>query len=340
MTDFSNELSRTGTEYFLESVVPQEPSDDKVFWPQGEFYFYEEKRVATVTDVKFFSKNILVVAHRAAAKLYLVEIKGASYTLLDSITLETNDPKRKFFHPDLISLTKNLIYMSEYTNRCCVVEIIDTKLVLNEVFEIGRKPFHGCFANDQTVFLGSVVNGVIGQFDPQTRESTLRNTDIKKGRRIKTIGKEGDNLLLGLDHISGQTAQPGCRGVSWIILCKLSEDGSDELSSLRFDDSQVDGHANYKNYHFFTMHDGDKKCGKIVVVKVVDNELTIHKTIVCEGFPHGIDINYGKLVYTSYSQSSFTVYRLDDVLDTGLWDFLKRAYLLPLLSWKNYQQNQ
>ena len=68
-------------EFIFNETIPK-------FWTQGYFNFGNQKRIATVTDVKFISENKLIVAHRAAAKLYLIELIDNNYIIKDTLLLK------------------------------------------------------------------------------------------------------------------------------------------------------------------------------------------------------------------------------------------------------------
>ena len=317
---FSVETIPSGVEHVFNETVPSKKMGDGVYWKQGNFYFNGEKRVATVTDVKFVSDTILVVAHRAAAKLYLIELKNDAMNVLDTISLEFNHWGirhwgKKYFHPDLIALHKNSVYMSEYSNRCCIVDIIDNKFIFNNVLRFKGPACHGCFSKDDSVLFGAVKNGTITIFDDTTKKFSVFDTGIAdKTKRIKTIGMDGNNFVLGLDNNIKSADNRKIGGDSWVNLYECKNNKFLELDSLRLPNTQIDGHRSYKNFHFITMHDGDNKCGVIVILKVSNNKIDVFRKVKCESFPHGIDIYNDQLVYSSYTNSSITSHPLRDFL--------------------------
>ena len=176
MEDFSQRV-----EFQIKEDVPTQKKGARVFWPQGSFYFNTQTRVATLTDVKYINENLVVVAHRAAAKLYLVEIRDGSFEILDSLLLDTakyslNIKKRfggqRYFHPDLISTYNNNVYMSEYTDRCCIVNVKGRRLIYEKTIGLGGHGFHGCAADNGRVMFGSIKDGYITSLDPNTYETT------------------------------------------------------------------------------------------------------------------------------------------------------------------------
>lgn len=304
---FPIETIPSGVEHFFNETVTPKKMREGIPWKQGYFSFNGQKRIATVTDVKFVSDNILVVAHRAAAKLYLIELKNDAVNILDTIRLEFSIWGQKFFHPDLIVLHKGSIYMSEYSNRCCIVDIIDNKLIFNNVLQFGGPKSHGLCSKGNSVLFGSVKLGKIIKFDDIARQFSVIDTDVTE-RRIKTVGMDGNNFVLGLD-------KPIRRGGdSWFNLYEFIDNKLLELNSVKFVNTQIDGHISHKGFHFITMHDGDTKSGVIVILKVNNNEINIVRKIKCENFPHGLDICNDKLIYCCYENSSIISHPLKDFL--------------------------
>jgi hypothetical protein len=164
-------------EYIFNEIIPAN-------WKQGYFFFGDQKRIATVTDVKFISDTKVVVAHRAAAKLYLIEINNTTYKIIDSLLLKYNNI---FFNPDLISIQNNRIYMTSYTNMSCIVDIVDDKFKFIKLFKINKYiHYHGCLIKNNLVYYGGVTNNTpLTIYDINTNKFVNITTNYKK--RIKSI---------------------------------------------------------------------------------------------------------------------------------------------------------
>jgi hypothetical protein len=196
-------------EYTFNEIIP-------TFWTQGYFWFGTQKRIATVTDVKFISDNKLIVAHRAAAKLYLVQINNNTYEIIDSIILKIDST---YFHPDLISIQNNRIYMTAYTNLSCIVDIIDNKLNIVKIIKIHEYVnYHGCFVTNNLIYFGGVKdkdnNTPLTIYNYDTNQSV--NIKLNYDKRIKTINVVNNNILLCLDNKNSDitTLSPGSRHCS------------------------------------------------------------------------------------------------------------------------------
>ena len=321
-------VTSSNMEVFFPEKVPvkKRPSyvfwkKDYAFWKYGEFYLNEERRVATVTDVKFLTKNKLIVAHRAAAKIYLIEVRGGDCNVLDSITLDTGEhlnskrPKRRYFHPDLMTVNKDRIYLTEYSKRCGVVDVIEDRLLFKGVVEVDELRYHGCFHGGEAVLFGSVENGCVVKYVEETNENDRIKVLDGDKKRVKTVGMDGENYVLGLDQKSGYYKELGAGVDSWFDLCKMNNGVLHKLDSLGFPNAQLDGHVYHGGYHFITLHDGNEECGKIIVVKISNNKLKIVNKVKCNDFPHGIDVYENRLAYTSYSSESIVLCPLGDFLD-------------------------
>ncbi|MDP6866531.1 MAG: hypothetical protein QGG62_06305, partial [Candidatus Poseidoniaceae archaeon] len=75
-------------------------------------------------------------------------------------------------------------------------------------------------------------------------------------------------------------------------------------SSIFIKDAQMDGAVVYNDYILFTRHCSVKRCGIISIYKISENKLTLIDEIMCEEFPHGIDVYNDKIAYTSYAKSA------------------------------------
>lgn len=322
----ANDLEDKQLEFVIKEHVPSRKKFNSAYWRQGKFYLKDQSRESTITDVKFLSDTLLVVAHRAAAKLYLVEHFENTFTITDTLLLDTaknswNPKKRlsgqRFYHPDLMSLIGNTIYFSEYSNRCCVVDVIDNRLVYRETLELGDNAYHGCFSENTDVYLGSVFQSNITIYNLETKSTSTLNVELEPNLRIKTIAKEENFFVLAVDKQFGSPSIKGSKNDAWVKLFEKQNEKLMLLDSLAFPVSQVDGHISYGGYQFVVLHDGTDKTGYIVIIKVDNKKLRLIKKIPCAGFPHGLDIRNDKLIYTTYSQSSIIVINLQD-LDENL----------------------
>jgi hypothetical protein len=136
----------------------------------------------------------------------------------------------------------------------------------------------------------------------------LQGTD----QRIKTIGREGDLFILGIDVQHGPANIPNDGGDSWIKIGKLNKDNIKTIDEIKFENCQIDGHILHQGLHYITLDDGSAGCGKVIVVRIENNKLEKITEISVDGFPHGIDIRNGMLSYTSYATSKLKTIKLPE----------------------------
>jgi hypothetical protein len=289
-------------EYVFNETIP-------TGWKQGYFSFGTKKRLATVTDSKFISDNKLVVAHRSNATLYLIEISDNDYRILNRLLLKFNN---KYYHPDLISIENNRIYMTAYTNISCIVDIVNDQLKFIKLIKIHEYIlYHGCFVKNNLMYYGGIKdkdkNTPLTIYDYNTNNT--RNIKINYNRRIKTISIYNNNILLGVDGKNSDITIFD----SWILYYTLN-DTFDLLDSIYIPNTQIDGSVIYNNYFFITLHDAIDKCGYIYVGTINDINISYVKKVKCNNFPHGIDVYNNKLAYTSYTNGSVTIHSLDEFL--------------------------
>ena len=302
---------------FIERVPEQRPLFG-IFWNQGFFYFGDEKRMATVTDVKFYKDNRLIVAHRAAAKLYLLDTSEAPYPIIHQIRLGARGRVRKnFFHPDLITLEGNSIYLTSYTRQYAKVTLENDRFKQREIQTIGDDHYHGCAFKNGGLLLGGVESNQITRVNLETGTTSTLDLDEKQPRRIKTIAHEGEDFLLSLDHHEGSSAQPECSGHSWFSHCRQEGQCLVKGDSLLFEDCQIDGAVSRGSLHYLSLHNAQSRCGQIVTVGS-EGALKVLKRTPCTSFPHGLDIYDQQLAYSSYSTSSVYIEPLSDFLPIDL----------------------
>jgi len=302
-------------EIIFDEIIP-------IFWKQGFFNFGDQKRIATVTDVKFISDTKLIVAHRAAAKLYLVEIIDDIHSIKDTLLLKYGN---KHYHPDAIAIKDNEIYLTSYENISCIVnfDIINNKLSFVKIIQIHKYiQYHGCCIsciNDNLIYYGGIndidYNTPITVYNCKTNKSIDIKTNFNG--RVKSISIFNDKqILLGLDELGRKNGKNKNNDLlnSLIVLYSLENNQLTLLDSIKIEKSQIDGSVIYKNYFFVTLHCGVDKCGYIYIGQIDKDKLIFVKKVACNNFPHGIDVYNNKLAFTSYANSSLTIHFLDEFI--------------------------
>lgn len=312
--------SADSTEHFFIEKVPEVGKADEVYWKQGNFPFGSEQRIATVTDVKFVSNERAVVAHRAAAKLFLVSISDKKCTVLDSIVLKVNG---RVYHPDSMSVCHNVVFVVHYDDTCCMLRVIDGKFVFMKTFVIKKNiPYHGIFSTDSSVYFGGVRSGDNNTFVTIYEKNKFgvdwngdfeaNPIEMKLGfnRRVKSLARYNDDLVLVCD---GKTQSQRVFD-SYIMLYRLNPTEMTFLNEVVLENSQTDGLVMQGNNFFATIHSADDRCGYIVVGEILDDTVRVLRKVKCASFPHGIDICNDKLAYSSYTNSSIILHYLNDFM--------------------------
>ena len=303
-----------------EDDPPEEISENnKLVWKQGYFSFGTQSRIANITACKFITEDIVVIAHRAVAKVYLIHINVDSntYEILDSMQLCFGSLT---YHPDGMDVYQNKIYMSAFSDKCCIIEIINNeRLVFERIFTVVPKvSYHGVFVNKSGIFLGgccpnpktySTDTIPIHFFNSQTNEITEYDTGFR--RRIKGLQLFDNNtkmIVVSDDKAKGRKNMFD----SFVVLYKIN----DNEKTLKLTDefimknSQVDGVIMKDSIWYTTIHDGNTKSGSIIVGTIsFSQKLIFLSRIPCDNFPHGVDIYNEYLMFTCYGSSSFTIKR-------------------------------
>lgn len=307
--------------FVIEEEDPPQKSEEnnKLVWKQGYFSFGSQSRIANVTACKFITEDTVVIAHRAVAKVYLIKISTDSntYEILDSLQLQFGSLT---FHPDGMDLYNNKVYITAFTDKCCIVEIVNVeRLLFKRLFSVvPRMSYHAVYVNNTGIYFGACCanpRSVSQQTIPihcfmhATNEVIEYDTGFK--RRVKGLQLfDNDSKMIVVSDDKGK----GRRNIfdSFVVLYDI--DHSSHSLELADDfimkNSQVDGIIMKNTIWYATIHDADDECGYIVIGTIsISKKLMFLSKISCDNFPHGIDFNYGCLMFTCYGTSSFTVKR-------------------------------
>ena len=298
-------------------LIEKIPTKHRLFgvsWSQGEFFFGSQKRVATVTDVKFLDEDLLVVAHRAAAMIYLIDVAQEKPRIIDRLRLWSRPRfKRYFHHPDLTAFDGRSLYISAYSDRYAEVLVSQRRLRLKGIKTAVGDHYHGCFVTDDSIYLGGVSTEKIVRVSKRDGSLSYVEVEMDEPRRIKTIGTDSGSFFLSLDRQDGSSTQSGCSGDACFSQYRMLDDQLLEVDSVSFERCQIDGAVSAHGLHFLSLQDSVEERGYIVTLKVTD-KLEVVKKTPCEDFPHGLDVNETHLAYSCYSTSSVHVHPLSEFL--------------------------
>ena len=309
--------------YLYEEDPPKEKllnaKKNDLGWKQGYFSFGSQERIANITAIKFITKDLVVVAHRAVAKLYLIRIEDSFCEIIHSLTLKLEST---FYHPDGMDLNKNKLYITTFNSCIPIVEIEDeSKLVFKCVYQSNLGvPYHGIYVDNTRLFLGGCA--------PYNKSKTVTCIDCLENitmphkkirfnsgfnRRIKGIDLiDTNNMIVGSDD-----KRDGFRNLfnSYIHTYKIDYKNQilSSVDDFKILNAQIDGIklSDNKNNWYATVHYADDKKGYIVFGSVDPKNLNIQllSKFPCDNFPHGLDIYKGFIGFTCYGSSSFSVGR-------------------------------
>lgn len=307
--------------FIIDEQDPPQKSEEnnKLVWKQGYFSFGSQSRIANVTACKFITEDIVVVAHRAVAKIYLIKINTGSntYQVLDSLQLRFGS---LYYHPDGMDLFNNKVYITAFTDKCCVIEIInDERLLFKRLFSVvPRMSYHGVYVNHTGIYLGACCvnprsmlqeNIPIHCFRHELNEVIEYDTGFK--RRVKGLQLfDNETKMIVVSDDKGK----GRRNMfdSFVVLYDINHysDSLELADDFIMKNCQVDGIIMKNAIWYATIHDADDECGYIVIGTIsISKKLMFLSKISCDNFPHGIDFNFGYLIFTCYGTTSFTVKR-------------------------------
>lgn len=282
-----------------------------------KIYLKDKSRLPSVTDVKFINKNLLVVAHRYAYKLYLIKIDydNKSYEILDTfITKEEN----KIHFCESFEMKENRIYLIFFSNILWILDIINDKFVLyKNLFLKNYNTYHGIKIHQHAIYL-SPSNMKMSGFKDNLLKIDLNNNyaisympigDIKNHYRIKDILFVNENLILCI--IIYKTNIP---------LAIKNQIFNGAFMLFTFPEFKLLDKVEYNCVHFdrvilskdkdsFYVTGQNEKCGIIYkgMVNIEDKKINMLKEFEVDDFPHGLDICEKLFSYTSYGSNSLVI---------------------------------
>lgn len=265
-------------------------------WPQGIFNTNGYTRLATVTDVVQVAPQLAVVAHRAAGKVYLLDL--TNFTVLQTLPVVQHPDKLMFFP------SQHLVLMTNYTNTITSVIFQQNPLSLipGPMFTISGCTLHGIQLYPQInhIILGGCTEKahgplIIARIENNKTITSVATLKMPRPCRVKDVWcLSKTEMICAIDHRG-----PNHQQDSWVVRVMLEHGQLREIACLSLPNTQVDGMINNGSVALIAaQHLAD---GYIIELQIQDCvELRRFKT---RGFPHGIILIDGYLLYTSYSDS-------------------------------------
>ncbi len=298
----------------------------------SQIYLYNKGRTPSVTDIKFINRNLIIVAHRYAYKLYLISIDNEkdSYEILD--TYKTIDEKNKVHFCEsfeIVYIPKGIekeevykLYLIFFSNLFWVFDVniktykfIFKKSVLlnNQNTYHGIKIYnHHLYLSPSNKYTSNKSNNILEINLDTYNQKYLPLGAIQDNYRLKDICFINDNMILLLiiyktnigTNIKNQITN-GAFGLfsfpNFILLDKI------EFNHIHFDRVILD-----KNNHFYVTTQ-DENSGKIYTgtIDLVNQKIILLKDFIVDDFPHGLDIYEDLFAYTSYDTNSVNIEYLE-----------------------------
>ena len=253
------------------------------------------------------------------ARLYLLEVDydKQTYMILDSADAVVNG---KPVHTELLCLQKDILYITSYMDKLFSCRIVGNKFTdMKGVIVSSEEAYHGvCDGGaDGVVYVTNMRQNTITLYNNRSRR--MKKMVCEGGVRMKDAAllDKSHILVLSSDRGPINTTQHADGHISPIntpydshaliynrhtgVLC----------DTHTFKDMQVDGCFFYKNKCWVTCTD-EKGQGSLWRATITGNKFSDGIHLPCEGFPHGIAIKDNILAYTSYTECSLVLHRIDD----------------------------
>lgn len=287
-------------------------------------YYKNKSRISTLTDVSIISKELIVVIHRFAGKVYLIKLeyddngKINKYHLLDSLKIKYGGSQ---YQTEMLTRKDNRLYILTYTAYVVIVDIIDNKNLkfIKELKFSHGSNYHGLQINNNNLYIvPSTVEGPMHiikmSLNPENINYQFEKIETPEFKintrkyRIKDITfLSNDHIILSIMTNNGKTGMLnynhnddgfiGLYDTNFKLLDKLP------LKEIHMDSIIADK----KNNFYLTIHENE---GSFIYKGTINNN-----KIKVVDFPHGIDINEecNMLAYTSYATSSVYLMQLDSL---------------------------
>jgi len=302
--------------------------------PTGHYtpilYYKTKSRTHTLTDINIVSKELIVVIHRFAGKVYLIKLeyddngKINKYHLLDSLKIKYGGSQ---YQTEMLTRKDNRLYIITYTSYLVIVDIVDN-INLKFIEEINLVPgscYHGLEINNNNLYIvPAIAEGPIHIIRMSLNPENI-NYQFEKIVTPEFKMNNGNYRIKDITFLSnGNIILPIIikNEKSGMLNYNHSDDGFLGLYDMNFElldklplkDIQMDSIiADKKDNFYLTIQ--EKEGAFIYKGNINNNMIGNIKKIKVDEFPHGIDINEecNMLGYTSYATSSSYLMPLDSL---------------------------
>ncbi len=291
-------------------------------------YLYDKGRVPSVTDIKFINRNLIIVAHRYAYKLYLISIDNEkdSYQILD--TYSTIDQNKKVHFCESFEIIYNQskelyqLYMIFFSNLLWIfdVNIKNYKFIFKKSILLNNQnTYHGIkiynhhlYLSPSNIYTSNKSNNVLEINLFNYHQKYLPLGSIQDNYRLKDICFINDNMILlliiyktNIGTVIKNQITNGAFGLFSFPEFKL-------VDKIEFKHIHFDRVISDKNNNFYVTTQ-DENSGKIYKgsVDLLNKKIILLNYYIVDDFPHGLDIYEDLFVYTSYDTHSVNIEYLE-----------------------------
>ena len=295
-----------------------------------KIYLKDKSRLPSVTDVRFINRELIVIAHRYACKLYLIKIdfENEFYEILDTYLTIDENKKVHFcesFEIKYNEISKNYeLYLIFFSNYIWIFDInmSNYKFISKKLIKLNNgNRYHGIKIYNNDLYLTpsnmltyNKLNNVLKlnlenyNDDPLLLvEDYLSLGDIKDNYRLKDISfVNNDYVLLIINYktnIKLATKNQVTKGAFVLFTFPLFQ----LLDKIEFNHIHFDKSIIYNNFFFVTGQ--DEESGKIYkgTFDLNHKKIILLETFIVDDFPHGLDTYQDLFAYTSYGSDSVNI---------------------------------
>ena len=274
----------------------------------------KRSRFNTLTDVKYYTEDILVAANRDKGLVYLISITDTDSTILHTLQLE------KGITPDLIDIYENYVYLATLDGNVYVCKITDKntivyngKILINNACQYHSVRVNPYYPNELWCCSAFKTPGVLSIYN-QLLGTGIHFPEVprQKGYRLKDMYFVTPSLIVITGSTStGKEVPNSIPFDSLIYLYKWNQGQLTYLDGFKLDTCQSDGLAIKGDTVYVACQHNNR--GVIIVARVENDKLVRLPDILTPDFPHGIGISPSQkfLSYTAYSTSSIYIVPLE-----------------------------
>ncbi len=288
-----------------------------------KIYLKDKSRFPSVTDIKFINRELIIVAHRFAYKLYLIKInfESESYQILD--TYLTMDDKKNVhfcesFEIKYDEISKNYkLYMIFFSNYLWIFDINmnDYKFISKKIIKLNNQnTYHGIKIYNNHLYLtpsnmltNNKSNNILEMNLKKYNETYMSIGDIKDNYRLKDISFINNDYVLLVINYKTNIKLATKNQITNGAFALFTFPSLQLLDKIEFNHVHFDKSIIYNNFFYITTQ--DEESGKIYkgTIDLIHNKIIMLNKIVVDDFPHGLDIYQDLFAYTSYGTDSVNI---------------------------------